>query len=190
MRAPRVVIEAAGPYNISMPNVRQAIQKHLDDIGWSVNHLVEVLDGPIAPSALREFIGGTATLNTRELGLVMDALGLEFTATPEGPRRTRSRGFDAPQAPRIPFEDVNPTPGEMTARLHELMRVMGVKRYLRQLGDQQVLIHFRGSGHNADPQFLSFVRVMQLLGGSRFNNKTFTIPSAKASVVLIDAIVS
>ena len=187
---PRVVLEAAGPYNIPMPNVRQAIQEHLDDIGWSVDQLVKALYGQVPFTAVRDFIAGTATLNTRELGLVMDVLGLDFTATPEAPRRMRPREFDAPQAPRIPFEDVQPTPGEVSARLHELMRVVEVKRYVGQLGDPQLLIHFTGNDHKADPKFLSFVAVMLHLGGARFNNRTFTIPVAKAPAVLIDTIVS
>ncbi len=59
----------------TMPNVRQAIQKHLDDNRRSTDQLVKAFDGRIVSSAVQEFVAGTATLNTRELGLVMDVLG-------------------------------------------------------------------------------------------------------------------
>ncbi len=173
-----------------MPNVRQAIQEHLDDIGWSTDQLVKALDGRIASSAVQEFVAGTATLNTRELGLVMDALGLDFTATPDAPQRTRPRIAETPQPARISREELQLTTEEIFAELNRLMHTLEVTRYLGQRGDQQILIEFKSNTYSGDPQFASFVRVMQHLGGARFNNRRFTIPVDKAPAILVDAIVS
>ncbi len=173
-----------------MPNIRQAIQEHLDDIGWSVDQLARALDGQLAAPAVREFIAGTATINSRELGLVMDVLGLDFTATSQAPQRTRPRTIETREPARFTLEDVPLSPEQAMAELRQLMHLLEVTRYQGQQGDPQILIQFMGNIYKTDPQHISFVRVMKQLGGARFNVRRFTLPIAKAPAVLLDAIKS
>jgi hypothetical protein len=67
----------------TMPNLREAVQKELERRGWSAYRLVQELKGKrkdgrdVPPATIYEFLRGETTINSADLGLIFDALGLE-----------------------------------------------------------------------------------------------------------------
>jgi len=66
-----------------MPNLLEAVQKELKRREWSTYQLIQSLKGKRAkgkdvPAAtVYEFLRGETTINSTDLGLIFDALGLE-----------------------------------------------------------------------------------------------------------------
>lgn len=67
----------------TMPDLRQAVLDELERRGWSHYQLVQSLKGKRAggkdvPAAtVYEFLRGESSINSNDLGLIFDALGLE-----------------------------------------------------------------------------------------------------------------
>jgi len=74
----------------TMPDLRQAVLAELERREWSAYRLVQALKGKrpkgkdVPPVTIYEFLRGETDINSADLGLIFDALGLE-------PRRKQCR---------------------------------------------------------------------------------------------------
>jgi hypothetical protein len=66
----------------TMPDLRQAVLTELSRRGWSHYRLVQALKGKrpkgrdVPAATVYEFLRGETTINSADLGLIFDALGL------------------------------------------------------------------------------------------------------------------
>jgi hypothetical protein len=66
-----------------MPNLRDAVLAELERRGWTSYKLVQELKGKrpggkdVPPATVYEFLRGETTINSADLGLIFDAVGLE-----------------------------------------------------------------------------------------------------------------
>lgn len=66
-----------------MPDLRESVLKELERRGWSHYQLVQALKGKrpggkdVPAVTLYEFLRGETAINSADLGLIFDALGLE-----------------------------------------------------------------------------------------------------------------
>lgn len=67
----------------TMPNLRDAVLAELERRGWSYYQLVQALRGKrsggkdVPPATVYEFLRGESAINSTDLGLIFDAIGLE-----------------------------------------------------------------------------------------------------------------
>lgn len=67
----------------TMPDLREAIVAEMERRGWSTYRLVQALKGKrpkgkdVPAATVYEFLRGETTINSADLGLIFDALGLE-----------------------------------------------------------------------------------------------------------------
>lgn len=67
----------------TMPDLREAVLAEMKRRDWTAYRLVQELKGKranrkdVPPATVYEFVRGETTINSADLGLIFDALGLE-----------------------------------------------------------------------------------------------------------------
>ena len=78
--------KSAQPPKISgnMPDIRKSVEKAMKKKGWTTYRLAQALKGKrpgggtVPQVIVYDFLRGTTTINSGDLGLILDVLGLEI----------------------------------------------------------------------------------------------------------------
>jgi hypothetical protein len=76
----------------TMPDLLAAVNARMKELDWSSYRLVQELRGKrpggknVPPATVYEFLRGETPINSRDLGLILDAIGLDLTSNRKPPR--------------------------------------------------------------------------------------------------------